>query len=149
MSFGWRSQTATLLPMGPVCARFSCEEPGAASLQFDTAASRVYLVDLTDAISGLPVCAAHAKTRTAPVGWELVDQRTAASRSESEDAQQRESATAAAEVAARRGRRRSDGDPTGQGPVFTWDRKSREDGSHSLADDAPEGTLLARAFRAS
>lgn len=45
-------------------------------MQFDADGSKVIIVDLTDAVAGIPVCRTHVATRNAPVGWTLQDQRT-------------------------------------------------------------------------
>lgn len=34
------------------------------------------IVDLGDTTRGIPLCGHHTRTRTAPVGWTLVDERT-------------------------------------------------------------------------
>lgn len=126
--------------MGPVCARFNCQEPGAASLQFDTPGSRVLLVDLTDTVAGIPVCAAHAKTRTAPMGWELVDLRSVVSQVEM--LMNETPAPTATGVETRPSRRRED-----FGSPFTWDRQAREDVGADREPNVPQSPLLARAFR--
>ncbi len=40
--------------------------------------STAALIDLTHARNGMPLCERHASSRTAPVGWQLVDRRTGA-----------------------------------------------------------------------
>ncbi len=54
----------------------------AASLRFDVERSTASLIDLTHARHGMPLCERHASTRTAPLGWQLVDQRTGAQQTE-------------------------------------------------------------------
>ncbi len=126
--------------MYPVCARFNCQEPGAASLQFDTEGSRVLLVDLTDTIAGIPVCAHHARTRTAPVGWVLVDDRTLTRQLE---LCQDDSAGSGNAPGSRPSRRRQE-----PNAPFSWDRKAREEAKLSAVADDPHSPLLSRAFRA-
>lgn len=71
----------TFQAMNPMCARLSCDEHAAASLIFDADGSRVLIIDLADVTEGIPVCRGHARTRTAPMGWTLHDERTVAQRS--------------------------------------------------------------------
>jgi hypothetical protein len=58
------------------CARLGCEREAAASLLFKAEASEVHLINLAEATAGIPLCAKHARTRTAPVGWVIIDYRT-------------------------------------------------------------------------
>lgn len=58
-----------------LCARLSCRLEAAASLQFNTDDAQVIIIDLTDPTGGIPLCSDHVKTRTAPMGWTMVDQR--------------------------------------------------------------------------
>lgn len=58
------------------CARMSCRESAAASIQFDAEESKVIIVDLAESVVGIPVCRTHVATRNAPVGWTLHDHRT-------------------------------------------------------------------------
>lgn len=62
--------------MSLVCARMSCRELAAASVQFDAEESQVIIVDLAESVVGIPVCRTHVATRNAPVGWTLSDRRT-------------------------------------------------------------------------
>ncbi len=62
--------------MALVCARMSCREVAAASVQFDAEQSKVIIVDLADSVAGIPVCRTHVANRNAPMGWTLHDQRT-------------------------------------------------------------------------
>ena len=128
--------------MGLTCARYNCQEGGAASLQFDTAGSRVLLVDLTEKVAGIPVCASHAETRTAPMGWELVDLRTVIGQA----LLPQEETVAVREVgpSSRPSRRRTDFTSP-----FTWDRQAREEANHEASAEQPASPLLARAFRLS
>ncbi|MFW2383129.1 MAG: DUF3499 family protein [Acidimicrobiales bacterium] len=64
--------------MGLICSRIGCREKAAASLQFDAERSTAILIDLTHARNGMPLCERHASSRTAPVGWQMVDRRTGA-----------------------------------------------------------------------
>lgn len=68
---------ATLSHMGLLCARLSCRFEAAASLQFNTDESQVIIIDLTEPTGGIPLCQDHVRTRTAPMGWTLVDHRLA------------------------------------------------------------------------
>lgn len=58
------------------CARMSCRETAAASVQFNAEGAQVIIVDLADSVEGIPVCRKHVATRSAPVGWTLIDRRT-------------------------------------------------------------------------
>ncbi|MEZ5377325.1 MAG: DUF3499 family protein [Acidimicrobiales bacterium] len=62
--------------MGLRCARLSCGIEAVASMQFKNDIAEVHIIDLAEAVAGIPLCADHAETRTAPVGWTLVDKRT-------------------------------------------------------------------------
>ncbi|MGH1503888.1 MAG: DUF3499 family protein, partial [Acidimicrobiales bacterium] len=62
--------------MERLCARLSCGHQAAASLQFDADGARVVIVDLGDNNRGIPLCGHHTRTRTPPMGWTLVDERT-------------------------------------------------------------------------
>lgn len=62
--------------MSLFCARMSCRELAAASVQFDADGSQVIIVDLAESVEGIPVCRTHVATRSAPVGWTLDDRRT-------------------------------------------------------------------------
>ncbi len=134
--------------MGLICARYDCQEGGAASLQFDTKGSRVLLVDLTESVAGIPVCARHAQTRTAPMGWELVDLRTVVRQVELFEPQPTTDELAVVRdlaPASRPSRRRDD-----PASPFTWDRQAREEANYSAAvEENPESPLLSRAFRLS
>jgi hypothetical protein len=68
----------TLCAVGLICSRIGCREKAAASLQFDVERSTATLIDLTHARNGMPLCERHASSRTAPIGWQLVDHRTGA-----------------------------------------------------------------------
>lgn len=63
--------------MGLLCARLSCRLEAAASLQFNADEAQVIIIDLTEPTGGIPLCADHVRSRTAPVGWSLVDHRLA------------------------------------------------------------------------
>lgn len=62
--------------MSLLCARIRCGDDAAASLLFDAPGSRVLIIDLAESFAGIPLCAEHARTRTAPMGWTMVDERT-------------------------------------------------------------------------
>ena len=66
--------------MGLRCARIECSEMASASLLFKADDSEVQIIDLAEATAGIPLCAAHTRTRTAPVGWDIIDLRTPARR---------------------------------------------------------------------
>ncbi|NNF56062.1 MAG: DUF3499 family protein [Acidimicrobiales bacterium] len=68
--------------MGLICSRIGCREKAAASLQFDAERSTAVLIDLTHARNGMPLCERHASSRTAPVGWQMIDRRTGAKKLE-------------------------------------------------------------------
>ena len=68
----------TLCAVGLICSRIGCREKAAASLQFNAERSTAILIDLTHARNGMPLCERHASSRTAPVGWQMIDNRTGA-----------------------------------------------------------------------
>ena len=68
----------SLRQMGLLCSRIGCSSKAAASLQFNASQSTAILVDLTPSFGGMPLCENHANSRTAPVGWNIVDRRTGA-----------------------------------------------------------------------
>ncbi len=78
----------TLCAVGLICSRIGCREKAAASLQFDAERSTAILIDLTHARNGMPLCERHASSRTAPVGWQMVDRRTGARKMEIWSAEQ-------------------------------------------------------------
>jgi len=78
----------TLCAVGLICSRIGCREKAAASLQFDAGRSTAILIDLTHARNGMPLCERHASSRTAPVGWQMVDRRTGARKMEMWSAEQ-------------------------------------------------------------
>lgn len=122
----------TLVYFGAVdlqCARLGCDRKAAASLQFDSRGSRVLIVDLVEAVAGIPICGPHASTRTPPMGWTLVDER-------SEEARLALWADPSDEVLERPSVRRP-GERS-----FSWTEVE-----HGTED--PSSPLLARAFRAS
>lgn len=58
------------------CAHIECSELAGSSLLFKAEQSEVHLIDLADATAGIPLCAKHARSRTAPIGWSIIDLRT-------------------------------------------------------------------------
>ncbi len=61
------------------CSKQHCVLPAVATFRFDYAASGVWLESLpmeADEIFGYKLCCDHADRFTAPVGWQLVDQRS-------------------------------------------------------------------------
>ena len=72
----------TLCAVGLICSRIGCREKAAASLQFDAERSTAVLIDLTHARNGMPLCERHASSRTAPLGWQMIDRRTGAKKLE-------------------------------------------------------------------
>ena len=72
----------TLCAVGLICSRIGCREKAAASLQFDAGRSTAVLIDLTHARNGMPLCERHASSRTAPLGWQMIDRRTGAKKLE-------------------------------------------------------------------
>ena len=115
-------------------------------MQFDADMSQAMLIDLGPRTAGMPLCDAHAETRTAPVGWEIIDYRTGAGHTTWES----EAEVASEAVTDRPAKRRPAGDeppkqPAGK-PGFTFrDRPEDEEPSEELAPASP---LLSRAFRA-
>lgn len=124
-----------------LCARLSCGHLAAASVQFDADGLRVMIVDLGDNTVGIPLCGHHTRTRTAPMGWTMVDDRTAPLQPAlwHPDAPP----PAALGPTARPPRRR----PTDR--AFRWGRDENvgEPDESITVDDAASTPLLARAFR--
>jgi len=61
----------------------SCGTPAAAVMSFAYEGAEVYLDDIAapvEVVAGMALCSRHADTRTAPVGWTLVDRRRAGDR---------------------------------------------------------------------
>lgn len=128
--------------MGLRCARIECGEPATSSLLFKTALSEVHLIDLADATEGIPLCGPHARTRTAPVGWDIIDLRSPA-RAESWTSHEPDDAVQPDGPDTRPPRRRA----TDQ--QFRWDRAARADdaeASEPSTDLDAQSPLLARAF---
>ena len=71
-----RPPATTLTVMARRCARLGCGEPAVASTLFLNESATIEIIDLVDATSGIPLCTAHTRRLTAPIGWELVDHRT-------------------------------------------------------------------------
>ena len=61
----------------------SCGTPAAALMSFTYDGAEIFLDDLATPLEGsvgTPLCSRHADSRTAPVGWTLVDRRRAGDR---------------------------------------------------------------------
>lgn len=61
----------------------SCGTPAAAVMNFTYDSSEIWLDDLStpsETGGGVELCSRHADSRTAPVGWKLVDRRRASDR---------------------------------------------------------------------
>ena len=128
--------------MGLRCARIECGDQATSSLLFKAERSEVHLIDLADATEGIPLCGPHARTRTAPVGWDIIDLRSPA-RAESWNSVGPIDDEYPEGPEARPPRRRA----TDQ--QFRWDRAARSDESisaESSADLDAHSPLLARAF---
>ncbi len=115
-------------------------------MQFDAALSQAMLIDLGPRTAGMPLCAAHAETRTPPMGWEIVDHRTGAGHTtwEAPDTVVSEA------IPERPSKRRPASEPfpaqTAPEAGFTFsDAVEDEDTPEELAPASP---LLSRAFRA-
>ena len=105
-----------------------------ASLMFQAGEALVQIIDLADATAGIPLCAEHTRTRTAPVGWEIIDSRSPA---------RLDQAVVEPSVAEVNG-------PTERPPLrrktdepFQWGRDAKTSDEVDLAADSP---LLQRAF---
>ena len=59
------------------CNRNGCAEPAAATLAYEYATSKVWLVDATQAPhpATYDLCHRHAEGLTVPMGWDLQDRR--------------------------------------------------------------------------
>ncbi len=123
--------------MGLRCARLSCGIEAVASMQFKNDIAEVHIIDLAEAVAGIPLCAEHARSRTAPVGWTLVDKRTPAQA----DVWATEAPAAADAAPAGRPTRRRSVDASGF--EFGRDAEPASSGAHLDA----ESPLLSRAFR--
>jgi len=131
--------------MGLRCSRFSCTAEAVASLQFDTSISQAMIIDLGPRTAGMPLCGAHAETRTAPVGWEIVDHRTGAGHTTWESPE----VPAVDVVDERPTLRRPDSGAApedGKDHRFTFKDRLDEDETPDELDAA--SPLLSRAFRA-
>lgn len=131
--------------MGLRCSRFSCSTEAVASMQFDASLAEAMIIDLGPRTAGMPLCGAHAETRTAPVGWHIVDNRTGAGHTtwESSEAVVEKSVT---ERPAKRRPVSGDGASEAKEQGFTFkDRLGDDDTPEELAPASP---LLSRAFRA-
>jgi hypothetical protein len=105
-------------------------------MQFKNDLAEVHLIDLADATAGIPLCVEHARTRTAPVGWVLVDKRTPTQ----VDVWAVESPSVVRAPGARPPKRRA-ADPA----AFEFGRQADQASAESGLDaDSP---LLSRAFR--
>ncbi len=154
--------------MGLLCARLSCRHQAAASLQFNASESQVIIIDLTEPTGGIPLCLDHVKTRTAPMGWTMVDNRLAMPRRHLESVPQPdlaeprttvleldEGSTVPPEVEGPHDRpsvRR----PADRGFPWEWAASIDDDTGEGTdafdfgddsADDSPTTPLLSRAFR--
>lgn len=132
--------------MGLRCSRFSCSAQAVASMQFDADLSQAMLIDLGPRTAGMPLCDAHAETRTAPVGWEIIDYRTGAGHTTWES----DAEVASQAVTARPAKRRPASDEAPKRPAgesgFTF--KNRPEDEETPEELAPASPLLSRAFRA-
>ncbi len=104
-------------------------------MQFKNERAEVHLVDLTDSFEGIPLCSGHARTRTAPVGWSLVDLRTPTQ----PDGWETEAPVVTATAGTRPPRRRS------SDHGFEFGRQAHPMPPQEALDAA--SPLLARAFR--
>lgn len=107
-------------------------------MQFKNDVAEVHIIDLAEAVAGIPLCVDHARTRTAPVGWELVDKRTPA---QADIWATEAPAPTNAAPSGRPPRRRTD-DSRG----FEFGRRSDEPATANAHLDV-DSPLLSRAFR--
>lgn len=131
--------------MGLRCSRFSCTAEAVASLQFDVSISQAVIIDLGPRTAGMPLCAAHAETRTPPVGWEIIDHRTGAGHTTWESPES-PSAEVVDERPAKRRPDSGDAPEDGKDQRFTFKDKLDDDETPDELDAA--SPLLSRAFRA-
>ncbi len=123
--------------MGLRCARLSCGVEAVASMQFKNDIAEVHIIDLAEAVAGIPLCAEHARSRTAPVGWALVDKRTPTQA----DVWATEAPAPSDAAPAGRPARRRSADASG----FEFGRRAEPASAEAHLDaDSP---LLSRAFR--
>jgi hypothetical protein len=132
--------------MGLRCSRLSCQAEANASMQFDASLSQAMLIDLGPRTAGMPLCGEHAETRTAPVGWEIIDHRTGAGHTTWESTEQ----VVSEAVTERPSKRRPETDepkkPAADEPGFSF--KNRAEDDETPEELAPASPLLSRAFRA-
>lgn len=120
--------------MGLRCARIECSEMASASLMFQAGEALVQIIDLADATAGIPLCAEHTRTRTAPVGWDIIDSRTPARLDQTVVEAPADDLTGPDE---RPPLRRKTDEP------FQWGREAKTSADADLEADSP---LLSRAF---
>ncbi len=123
--------------MGLRCARLSCGIEAVASMQFKNDIAEVHIIDLAEAVAGIPLCTDHARSRTAPVGWSLIDKRTPTQ----VDMWATEAPASANAAPAGRPARRRSADSSG----FEFGRKAEPASADAHLDAA--SPLLSRAFR--
>ncbi len=127
-----------------MCGRPSCEAESVATLAIDPSVSAVVLSDPITSREGIPLCERHANATTAPVGWELIDNRVEKAPLEAVD-QAKEQLRAVPSRPERR--RETETSPADMVSKFPWQHEfSKEDTPKDLIADSP---LLARAFRSS
>lgn len=61
--------------MDLVCGRPGCSKDATATLQIDTESMVVRISDCESSIEGIALCAKHANATSAPIGWQLIDER--------------------------------------------------------------------------
>lgn len=106
-------------------------------MQFKNDVAEVHIIDLAEAVAGIPLCGDHARSRTAPVGWVLVDKRTPAQA----DIWATEAPAPANAAPTGRPSRRRSADPSG----FEFGRTAERASADAHLDAA--SPLLSRAFR--
>ena len=131
--------------MDLVCGGPGCSRDATATLQIDTNATMVRISDSESSIEGIALCSRHANATSAPVGWELADERSLAEPSEVEVEQDVDlTETVTSRPTKRRTTENLSGDRVSK---FQFDYEFTEDECPS--DLKVTSPLLARAFRSS
>ncbi len=58
-----------------VCGRPGCSKDATATMQIDTDSMVVRISDCESSIEGIALCTKHANATSAPIGWQLLDER--------------------------------------------------------------------------
>ena len=131
--------------MDLICGRPGCSVNATATLQIDTDSTSVRISDCESSIEGIALCIKHANATSAPVGWQLIDERQP---NDNIEAQSELSVDLTDGVQSRPAKRRATENLSG-------DRVSKFPFAHEFSEqECPDdlkvsSPLLSRAFRSS